>query len=41
MVNAGRDSIRARAVLTHKDFNIVSGDALSSGRCPLKTNFLE
>ncbi len=41
MANDGRDSIRARAVLTHKDFSKLSGDALSSARCLLKTSFLE
>ena len=41
MANDGSDSIRARAVLTQKDFNTASGDALSSARRPLKTNFLE
>ena len=41
MANDGRDSIIASAVLTHKDFNTASGDAVSSARCLLKTSLLE
>jgi hypothetical protein len=41
MANEGRDSIIASAVLTHKDFNTVSGDAVSSARRLLKTSLLE
>jgi hypothetical protein len=40
MANDGRDSIRAKAVLTQKDFNTVSGDAVAGARCLLKTNLL-
>jgi hypothetical protein len=41
MANDGRDSIIARAVLTHKDFNTTSGDAVGAARCLLKTSLLE
>jgi hypothetical protein len=41
MANDGRDSIIARAVLTHKDFNTASGDAVASARCLLKNSLLE